>query len=244
MFLRILAVLCCLNAHSVAAQGVGGREFADLHFALGQARLEHARSLLAAAERDLAARPEWSHRDGHRTLSTIMDGVTVARSMLSINRAGELEFDSYNSIRFLFSDLSDRQYVKDGFALDAGDLGIHAPVFGRQSGLMFVPVTRKTLAAPGSERLLVLTLDPQQLIPDLPVCNVCGFFVLHRGRVIAASQALSDVNEDVAARVNFEGKYGAVQLTVRQMPIAAHWRRDDLTDLIFVYYQARGVADD
>jgi hypothetical protein len=87
----------------------------------------------------------------------------------------------------------------------------------------------------------VLTFDPDAIIPGVKVCSSCGFFVLKGRKVIASSHSLSSANEDVAARLSFEGSYGQIALDVRGVPLSVHWRKSDTYGLVFGYYEAEAL---
>ena len=217
------------------AQPIDGRTLVSVQADIAEARLELAEIKLAAMGSSLASRGEVSGGEGHNILAAAMDGVDIGRSVLAINRQGVLQFDSYNRLRFVKPDLSDREYVINGLAAPTGQVALHAPVFGRQSGLPFLPLTYSSPVDP-SGRLLMMTFLPDRLIPDIPVCTTCGFLVLMKGEVIASSHALSTANEDLAARLKFDGEYGQTNLTVRGMELAVSWQKSDKHGVVFLYY--------
>jgi hypothetical protein len=178
-------------------------------------------------------------------MKAIMAGYDVGRSILVLDRHGDLLFDSYNGFRLFAKDLSDRQYYRMGWHAAIGQVIVQAKVIGRQSGLEFIPLTMRTIGGDGPDGLLaVLTLVPDQLIPDIQICPVCGFVVLQDGNVLASSHSLSTANQDIAARVQFDGEYGQRSLDVRGVDLSIHWRRSAKYGLIFVYYAAQEVIVD
>lgn len=237
---RIFSIFCMIvYAYSPvsASQAANGRLLADLHQSLGEARLNLGWSMLQFASREIGAQDFWHPKDGHLALKYIAEGQEVARSILVLDRSGELLFDSYNRRRFFSSDLSDRNYFLDGWGAPLGKPTVHDPVVGKQSGLGFIPVTLKVMAAePVNEKLLMMTLIPEALIPDVKICSSCGFIVLKDRKVLAASHAMSTANEDIASRLRFEGAYGQMQIEVRGIPLSVHWRKSSKFELDFVYY--------
>lgn len=206
---------------------------------VGDARLRSASvSILWASERikDLSS---VSGKDCHVALQQIAQKQTDFRSLLAIDQDGQLYCDSYNRFRIFSADLSSRSYFLNGRLMPLGDLKIHEPVVGKQSGIPFIPITSRT----SGNAVIVATFEPSRLIPVRTYCVTCGALVVHEGKVIAVSARLNSANEDVAARMSFDGAYGQKDIVLRGMNVSIEWKRSELfNDLIYVTYKGEFAA--
>lgn len=183
-----------------------------------------------------------SGQDCYVALQPIVADIdTIARSILVIDQDGTLICDSFNRVRFTRPDLSDREYVRAGRQLPSGSASLEMPVAGRQSGLGFFPMVVPSL----KEGVVAATIDPNTLLPTRPYCSTCGLFVLYRGEVVAASSELTETNNDLVARVHFEGQFGQRNLSVRGFELNIEWRRSTFDpELIYVGYFAKALTNE
>ncbi|MEM1088181.1 MAG: hypothetical protein AAGH90_10650 [Pseudomonadota bacterium] len=220
------------------------RVTADLVYELGEAKLETAGYILRAAVDVVARNPEIKAIAGHSAFSAILNGSESFRSLLAIDANGTLQFDSFNPIPYRqASDLSDREYFLATTAEEPMKLRINAPVVGRQSGEVFIPLT---MAVPSPNKtanpIVALVTPPSTLMPSIDICVLCGIALAFNGKIIASSRPMSDVNEVALSRLEFRGTYGAVQIEVRGIDVLVHWRRSTKTGVVYLFYQSGPLA--
>lgn len=225
------ASVFCAGSVVTAAETVdveAMRETADARLQVTEFSLRLAADRLAAST---------GRGDCHSLTGEIAQSQDVFRSILVLDSDGVLTCDSVNRIMLLPPDLSQRQYFLDGVRGPAGAASIHQPVMGKNSGLPFIPVT-----VPGlNGGVVAATVDPNALIPVRAYCPTCGAIVVLDGAVVASSAQLSSANQDIVARLEFDGLYGQKTIEVRGMDISIEWQRSRLFDgLVFATYEALG----
>lgn len=245
---RVFSFSACLSILSVvlAPSGLKANEalVANTMLQLGEARLEVARQVLVRATDRMASIHPVNPIDGHLELKAILGEVQTARSLLAVDADGTLLFDSFNPTVLVAPDLSGRDYFTKGITADSGQMIIHSPVVGKQSGLRFIPLTMKKAVENASGEVLVLmTFDPSALLPKIDWCPSCGGIIIRGDEVLAASSVLSDANQDIAARLPFMGSYGRQEILIRGLVVEVDWRKSESFDIIFVVYHARGAGD-
>lgn len=236
---RILAALLLLTQSAIAE--TDGRSYIDLVFDLGESRFELANHILRSSADFIASDEEMSAGSGHRGLKQIIGEDSPFRSVLAIDRDGQLMFDSYNWAIFTpVKDLSQREYFRSSTNEPGKEMQIFSPVVGKQSGRYFVPIAMGVPnGADRNQKVVVLTAPPEAFLPSQGLCNYCGVILLKDGRIIASSVPMSEVNEDVASRMLFDGAYGSNDLRIRGMLVTISWRRSSKTDIVYAFYEAK-----
>ena len=235
MFMKIISKfsLVSLITASTALAELDARSLAQV----GDGQIQISRFALRWA--NSIVNEETSSATCHDKIVVIPNDQNAFRSLLILNSDGQLVCDSFNSVRFYRPDLSDRDYVIDGYR--AVGEKINHVVVGKQSGLTFIPIS----AVRPDGGLSVVTVIPEALIPPQVFCAACGALVLLDRQVIASSSQFSTLNEDIASRVNFHGSYGNIDVQLRGMIINVSWyRSQQFENLIYVTYHGTGVNDE
>ncbi|SPJ27651.1 hypothetical protein [Falsiruegeria mediterranea] len=229
-----------------SVSGADERATIDLIYELGETRFQLAEYILRASSDYVATNSDVSSRQGHLALKSVLNGSKQFRSILAISGDGELMYDSYNPLPFLGgADLSQRRYFERTTNNAPKELVINRAVVGKQSGELFMPLA---MAVPNGlgrgQKVVMLTAPPAAFMPNIHLCSFCGVSMLAGDEVIASNRPMSDVNEAVASRLEFDGPYGATEIRVRGMPVRVHWRRSDATGVVYLFYQARPISPD
>ncbi|MBU2942696.1 hypothetical protein Q4525_18980 [Shimia thalassica] len=226
---------------SAALSETSARSRVDLIYELGVARLETAEYILRATADFLSEHPDASERQGHIALKGILNESEQFTSILALDENGILMFDSFNWIPFLGgADLGARDYFRETTNAASKELVLGSPVVGKQSGEWFIPITMAVPNATGrNQRVAVLRTPVETLLPLATLCPYCGTALMVNRKVVASSRPMSEVNEAIASRLQFDGRYGASEVVVRGMSVGVHWRKSPSTGVLFIYYEAR-----
>lgn len=229
-----------------SVSGADERATIDLIYELGETRFQLAEYILRASSDYVATNPDASSRQGHLALKSVLNGNKQFRSVLAINGDGKLMYDSYNPLPFLGgADLSERRYFRATTNNAPNEMVINKAVVGKQSGELFIPLSMAVPNGLGSgQHAVMLTAPPAAFMPNIALCSFCGVSLLASDEVIASNRPMSDVNEAVASRLEFNGPYGASEVRVRGMTVKVHWRRSDATGVVYLFYQATPISPD
>lgn len=236
--LRIFLALVWFPVSAVAA--TDARSLVDFVAEIAEARLMLAEHILRSSADFVAANPSIEASQGHAGLSAILNNAAPFRSILALDENGHLEYDSFNPVKFLGAvDLSERDYFRSTSNSAAMRMIVNGPIVAKQSGRMTLPLT---MAVPNDrgrfQKVVALMADPDAFLPHVDVCSFCGVVLVKDGGVLASNQLMSEVNAAIVGRMSFSGRYGASEVDVRGMNVSVHWRRSEMADLVFVFYEA------
>ncbi|MCG8493091.1 MAG: hypothetical protein MI743_15835, partial [Sneathiellales bacterium] len=100
------------------------------------------------------------------TLARYANQVDGIRSILVLNDRGELLYDTYNKVASkgtpLKLNLGDREYFKGAF--NQHDMTLYAPVKGRTSGSIFLPISQAVMTNELVKYVAVAIISPNRLI--------------------------------------------------------------------------------
>lgn len=233
----LLVILTVLATSASAVQRGQERIYAYIMFEQAEIRLAYIEQILRDSLEYLTENPSDGSLRGHAALRYIAGNRKDFRSILAFNEEGTLLFDSFNRIRLLSTDLSDRQYFIDGIAADPDVPEIHDLVYGRQSGLPFLPISMTGSLPDGSRRMAVVTFLGSALFPSIDLCAECGLAIARGDRVLISRTGSAGVEMSNAPSQLFSLDSGREPGMIDGLPATIHWKNSEVTDLSYVFYR-------
>lgn len=161
------------------------------------------------------------------TLTGFTDQVSAVRALLFIDPNGILRLDTTRHPA-AHLDLSKRRYFTDTINLDNSNLHIAEQVWGKQSGLPFIPVTSQLRDQSGSLMgVFVAVMTPETWLPSEQSCHLCFYSAFTTsGQTIMTAPAQIELADDFFETLFIQDDLSGLAVTrLNTYPAQTMWRR-------------------